>query len=250
MRYARNATITVALIVTLLLTATPAFAYWQSRGTAVGSAATDTLQAPTAVDAPARNSGTVPVTWVAPSGSIVPSGYFVTRSSGGTVAPACQSSALSLITATTCADAVPADGVYRYTVTAVFRSWTTSSSPSPEATVAAPSRLAFGIPPTGSVVNVEFTPAITVVVQSADGNPVATSGISVSIAIGVNPAAGVLAGALTALTSATGTATFPRPLHRLHRRRIHAGGNVRRPDVRHEPVLRACYRKISPVGWV
>ena len=70
MRYARNATITVALIFTLLLTASPAFAFWMSLASGAGSAVTDTLQPPTAVDAPARSSSTVPVTWwyrVAPS---------------------------------------------------------------------------------------------------------------------------------------------------------------------------------------
>ena len=209
MRLARNATITVALVFTLLLTASPAFSYWMSVASGTGSAVTDTLQPPTAVDAPARSDGAVPVTWVAPSGSIVPTGYFVTRSSAGTIAPACGSSRLGLVMASSCVDTVPVDGMYRYTVTAVYRSWSTLSSPSSEVTVATPARLAYSVSPSNSVVNAAFSPRIAVTVQSADGNPVATSGIPVHIAIGANPAAGTLAGSLTALTSATGTATFP-----------------------------------------
>ncbi|MBC7594949.1 MAG: DUF3494 domain-containing protein [Kineosporiaceae bacterium] len=209
MRYARNATITVALIFTLVLTASPAFSWWVSDASGVGRAVTGTLQAPTAVDPPARTSGSVPISWVAPSGSIVPTGYFVTRSSAGATAPACGSSRLSLITASSCVDAIAVDGIYRYTVTAVYRSWTTSSSPSSEVTVATPARLAFSVSPSTSVVNAVLSPRIAVTVQSTDGSPVATSGIQIDIAIGVNPAAGVLAGSLTALTSATGTATFP-----------------------------------------
>ena len=209
MRYARNATITVALIFTLALAASPAFSYWISVASGAGSAVTDTLQAPTAVDAPVHNSGSVPITWVASSGSIVPTGYFVTRSSAGTIAPACGSSRLGLIMASSCVDAIPVDGVYRYTVTAVYRSWSTPSSLSSEVTVATPARLAFSVSPSNSVVNAGFSPRIAVTVRSADGNPVATSGIPVHIAIGANPAAGRLVGSLTALTSATGTATFP-----------------------------------------
>ncbi|MBC7518970.1 MAG: DUF3494 domain-containing protein, partial [Microbacteriaceae bacterium] len=75
--------------------------------------------------------------------------------------------------------------------------------------VATPARLAFSVSPSNSVVNAAFSPAIAVTVQSADGYPVATSGIPVHIAIGANPAAGRLAGSLTAFTSATGTAIFP-----------------------------------------
>lgn len=209
MRYARNATITVALIFTLVLTASPAFSYWVSVGSGAGSAVTGTLHAPTAVDAPVRSSGSVPITWVAPSGSIVPTGYFVTRSSAGTIAPACGLSRLGLITATRCVDTVPIDGVYRYTVIAVYRSWSTPSSPSSAVTVATPARLAFSASPSNSVVNAALSPAVAVTVQSADGYPVATSGIPVDIALGVNPAAGTLAGSLTAFTSATGTAIFP-----------------------------------------
>lgn len=44
--------------------------------------------------------------------------------------------------------------------------------------------------------------------DAADPIPVTTSGVSVSIAIETNPASGVLAGTLTALTDGTGTATF------------------------------------------
>lgn len=209
MRHARNATITVALVFTLLLTASPAFAFWMSAANGIGSAVTGTLQPPTEAKVPTHSSNAVPVTWVAPSGTLQPDGYFVTRSSGGAVLPACESSRLGLITTTSCVDAVPVDGVYRYIVTAVYRSWSTPSTPSSEVTVASPSRLAFSVSPSNSVAHAGFSPAIAVTVQSADGYPVATSGIPVDIAIGANPATGSLAGSLSAFTSATGTATFP-----------------------------------------
>lgn len=136
-RSAGRATITVTVIFALLVTGSPAWAYWQSSGTGTGSAATGTLEPPTSVSAPARTGGPVPLTWVASGGSVVPTGYVVTRSSGGTVAPACGSSVQTPVTTTSCADAVSSDGVYAYAVTAIYRSWTASSTASAAVTVAA-----------------------------------------------------------------------------------------------------------------
>ena len=54
----------------------------------------------------------------------------------------------------------------------------------------------------------DIAPPVTVQLVDAGGNPVATSGVSVTLALGSNPGSGTLSGTLTEPTNASGVATF------------------------------------------
>ena len=62
--------------------------------------------------------------------------------------------------------------------------------------------------PTNSTVNQDITPPVTVQLVDSGGNPVATSGASVTLALGNNSGSGTLSGTLTEPTNASGVATF------------------------------------------
>ena len=208
MRTTRITVVTLAATLGLLLVASPALAYWIGGGTGSGAVSTGTLQPPTAVIAPARSDSVVSLSWTASSGSIVPTGYVVTRISGSSTSPACGSSPQNLITATTCVDSVPVDGNFTYGVTAVYRSWTAVSTASAPVVVARAAKLAFGANPSNAAAGVAVSPAVSVVVQSADGSAVQTAGVVVTLAFGANPSVATLSGTLTAPTDSNGVATF------------------------------------------
>jgi hypothetical protein len=199
---------TLALALTILLPANTAFGYWESVGAGVGVGSTGTLQAPTSVLVPTTSGGTVSVSWTASAGALDPTGYYITRTAGSTVTAACGSGPSALIATTSCVDTVTSDGTYTYAVIARYHSWTTPSSASGAVTVATATQLEFITNPTSSDSGVAITPAIQVALKSAGGSTVLSSGTSVTLAIGTNPAAGTLAGTLTAITSASGIATF------------------------------------------
>ncbi len=62
--------------------------------------------------------------------------------------------------------------------------------------------------PTNSTVNQDITPPVTVQLVDSGGDPVATSGVSVTLALGNNSGSGTLGGTLTEPTNASGVATF------------------------------------------
>ena len=62
--------------------------------------------------------------------------------------------------------------------------------------------------PTNSTVTQDITPPVTVQLVDSGGNPVATSGVSVTLALGNNSGSGTLSGTLTEPTNASGVATF------------------------------------------
>jgi hypothetical protein len=113
-----------------------AWAYWTASGSGSASATTGTLNAPTAVTASSTvGTGSVSVSWSAPTAGVTPSGYYVTRTSGSGTAAACGTSAASPTTSTSCTDTSVTDGTYTYQVVAVRGSWTAASSPSGSVTV-------------------------------------------------------------------------------------------------------------------
>jgi len=186
--------------------ATGASAYWTAEGSGTASATTGNLGSPTGVTASQPTSGatTVRVTWTAPGPpSVAPAGYYVQRFAGATASPACGSSPTSLLpaTPTACDDTGVAPGTYSYKVVAVLNSWTATSASSASVTVtivAAPAtKLAFTVQP-ASGANVQATGTGTfsasVAVQDASGNVRTTDNTTlVTLAIGTNPSAGVLA---------------------------------------------------------
>jgi hypothetical protein len=191
-----------------IMAATPAFASWPSTGIGVAGAATGTLTAPTSVTVPAFSAPNVSVGWTASSGATTPSGYYVTRTAGGGPVAACASSPSSLLTGTSCTDTGVANGVYTYAVTAVYRTWTARSTASASVTVTTATALAFAGQPSTVAAMVAITPAVTVQLKDSVGASVSTAGISVTIAIGTNPSGGTLSGTATAVTNASGVATF------------------------------------------
>ena len=103
-------------------------AYWTAAAaSAIASGSVGTLPAAT-ITAATPGAGTVTLTWSpvnAPADATVT--YYVTRASG-TVGGTCPSTAAGATTATTCTDTGLSKGSYSYTVTAIWRSWTSTSA--------------------------------------------------------------------------------------------------------------------------
>jgi hypothetical protein len=198
----------LALAMTVLIPAITAFGFWKSTGVGVGNGSTGTLQAPSNVSIPPTSGGSVTVSWTASAGTPTPTGYYVMRTDGSTLSPACGSGPTTPVVGTSCSDTITSDGSYSYLVVALYHSWTATSGASGVVKVSTASQLVFTTNPAGSVAGVAIAPAVQVTVESADGSAMASSGIPITLAIGANPAKGTLAGTLTVMTDKTGTATF------------------------------------------
>ena len=156
----------------LLAAVTPsgAEAYFTgASGSTTTSATVGTLPAP-AISAATPGAGTVSLTWnpvSAPPDATVT--YYVTRA-GGTVGGTCPSSAAGATTAATCTDTGLSKGSYSYTVTAIWRSWTSTSAATP-VSVASASLDHFTVSTPGNVTaGAPFSATITA--QDAAGNTV------------------------------------------------------------------------------
>lgn len=203
------------LAVVVTLAAGSASAYWSVAGSGSALATTGTLASPVDVTAVEIAHSDVDVDWAPGSAGVAAEGYYVTRHTAAAVntaptsGPACSSSPTALLTDTSCTDLGVPDGEYTYVVTAVYRSWTAPSAPSGLVTALNASQLAFTVEPTDAPATAPISPAVTVVLRSADEQPFASSGVPVTVAIDVNPAGGTLAGTTTVLTDAAGAASFP-----------------------------------------
>ncbi|MDT4892727.1 MAG: hypothetical protein QOE97_1762 [Pseudonocardiales bacterium] len=191
----RRRRIVLAGIASVALLATGAgiaFAVWSTSGAGAASAPTATLNAPSITSVTsASGTGSVSVAW-SPSATSAsapaPAGYYVTRKSGATSAPACGSSPSSLISGPTCTDSTVADGTYTYVVTAVLHSWSTSSSPSAGVTVT------------------NIVPTATVNQASGQPDPARTSPINFTVVFN-EPVVDFTSGAVTVGGTAVGTAS-------------------------------------------
>ncbi len=136
----------LAALGVLLAGAPGADAFWKGSGTGSGPSTTGALSAP-AVTVPASATATVTVTFTA--STVTPSSpalngevtYLVQRSSDGGVtwvATTGTCGAGPAAPATSCTDAPPASGTYRYRVTGRFRTWTAVSATSSAVTVTVP----------------------------------------------------------------------------------------------------------------
>ena len=109
-----------------------AWSYFATQGTGGASANVATLYPPANVLAtfPNISQRTVDVSWSAPGepSGIVLDGYYVTRYVGATPSPACGTSPTALTTALTCQDLNVPSNSYTYSVTAVFRSWSSAAT--------------------------------------------------------------------------------------------------------------------------
>ncbi|WP_448059511.1 hypothetical protein [Cellulomonas hominis] len=133
----------LAVLTACTLAATPASAYWGATGSGTAAATTGTLAAPVGVSVPTESVQDVTVTWSQGSPGVTPEGYYLTRSDSETTSPACGSAPTTLVPAPSCVDADVPPGAYTYTVTAVYRSWSTAGSASATVIVLDPARFAF-----------------------------------------------------------------------------------------------------------
>ncbi len=191
-----------------VVSAGPAAAYWMSSGAGTGVVPTATFGGPTGVTVPSNSLSSVQVSWTAPTGPTTPTGYYVQRTTGGVTTAACGSSPGSTITGISCVDTSVADGTYTYTVTDVYRSWAVTSAPSGTVTVVTATQVVFTGQPSNTVAGTTITPGVAVTVETSTGAAVPIAGISVTVAIGTNPAGGALSGTLTHATNTSGVATF------------------------------------------
>jgi hypothetical protein len=197
----------VAFLVAALVLATPAFGYWTSIGSGIGSGSTGTLAAPTTVTVPTYSLQSVAVSWTASTGSPTPQGYYVTRTNGGAAVAACASSPTTLITGTSCSDTSVPDGTYTYSVTAKYRSWTAAAASGGTVTVLTPTKVVFTAQPTNAVAGVAIAPSVAVTVQTAGNTPVPLAGRSVTVAL-TTAGSATLSGTKTTTTNSSGVATF------------------------------------------
>ena len=118
-----------SLSLALLLGAAPAIAFFSASGSGNAAAVIGTLSAP-APNATA-GAGTVTLSWsaVSPPSGTVAVRYYVQRD-GANAAGNCANSATPSA-ATSCTDSGLSAGTYHYTVTAVWLSWSASSSSTP-----------------------------------------------------------------------------------------------------------------------
>ena len=210
-----------------------AYAYFTSQGGGAGAAATGSLAIPV-MNTATPGAGTVTLTWGAvpppATGSV---SYFVTANGGTPPGGTCGTSG-SPIAATTCTVTGLSAGSNSFTVTAAWNSFTSTSAPPTTVTLTsgAATKLAFSTQPTVGQ-NIQATGTGTfsasVSVQDANGNTVTTATNAVTLAIGTNPSAGVLActntGGLT-VDRGLGRGHLHRLLHHQGRHRLHPGRHL------------------------
>jgi hypothetical protein len=204
--FGNNAWLSVlaGLVMTLAMSG-GADAYWTAIGTGSGSGPVATLAAPTLSGS--SGAGTATLTWTAvtPPGSGSVS-YYVTRN-GVSPAGDCPTSALPTAV-TTCTDSGLAAGAYSYTVTAVWQSWTaTSSTELVTLASGAASKLAFTMQPGGGASSTAWTTQPTVTVQDAGGNTVTTATTSITLAI-TTPGGAILTCTANPRSAVAGVDTF------------------------------------------
>ena len=210
----------------VVLTCGTAFAYWQASDSSNAAAAlAATLAAPTggAQDGTATPSA-IPVSWTAPAG-YTPTGYIVHRCTGSACTPSsspavggCSNVITSVVTATSCTDSDPAlapDTTYTYEVEAVLDNWVSAPGSTFTGATTAVSKLTFTTQPSsGQDIQATGTGSFSVSVaiqDSGGGTDVNDNSDAVTLAIGTNPAGGVLtctnSGGLT-VTASAGVAHF------------------------------------------
>jgi hypothetical protein len=163
--------IAASTVVALSLLATGAFAYWSGAGAASASASLATLSAPTISSATA-GAGTVALAWsavTAPGSGTVE--YFLTRD-GGAPGSGCPSSSAPS-TATSCTDTGVSIGTHEYTVTAVWRTWTATSTAKSVPVTFGPATH-FQIAAASATPTANETDDLTITAKDASNNTVST----------------------------------------------------------------------------
>ena len=149
--------------------AAPAAAYFTGASASASASTTVGALPATTVTATAA-AGTVTLTWTpvsAPAGATV--SYYVTRA-GGTVGGNCPSSAAGATANTSCTDSGLSKGSYSYTVTAIWRSWTSTSAAAPVTVLSGPLTQFVVTAPASATAGTAFS--VTLTAQDAAGNTV------------------------------------------------------------------------------
>jgi hypothetical protein len=183
-----------------------ASAYWTSTGSGAGAGSVGTIAAPTL--SAVAGTGTATLTWTTvalPGGGSA--SYYVQRN-GANPAGNCPTSA-SPAQVLTCTDSGLSAGTYGYIVTAVWNSWTATSSPTTQVTISAgaAAKLAFTTGPGGGTSSTAWTTQPVVTVQDAAGNTVTPDTSSVTLAI-TTPAGAILTCTANPKAASAGVATF------------------------------------------
>ena len=201
----------VVLVLALLFLAIPATAgaSFTNGATSAASYGTGSLSAPRNVSVPATSTGSVAVTWTAPTTAPAGVSYYVTRTNGSSTSAACGTSAAAPTTTTSCTDTLTASGSYSYTVVAAYYLWTASSAAS--ATVVASvanGQLSFSTGPRNATSDATLGSVVVQLQNTAGTAALTTSGVAVTVALTHNTTGGTLAGTLTQTTGSNGAATF------------------------------------------
>jgi hypothetical protein len=177
-KYGRHVARAAAATVLALCVVTVAWAYLTTTGVGIASGSVSALTAPT-ISSAIPGSGTVALTWtaVAPPGSGTVT-YYVTRD-GGAPGGNCPSSS-SPSAGTSCTDGGVSIATHQYRVTAVWRTWTaTSSATAVQVTIGAPARLVLSAattsPGVGSSDNLSLAAATTTPTAGAADNLTTTA---------------------------------------------------------------------------
>ena len=149
--------------------AAPAAAYFTGASASASASTTVGALPATTVTATAA-AGTVTLTWTpvsAPAGATV--SYYVTRA-GGTVGGNCPSSASGATANTSCTDSGLSKASYSYTITAIWRSWTSTSAAAPVTVLSGPLKQFVVTAPASATAGTAFS--VTLTAQDAAGNTV------------------------------------------------------------------------------
>jgi len=198
----------VFALVAVLAATLDASAYVTGHGTGSAGATVTSLPAP-AITRTSTGAGSVTLTWSAisapASGTVT---YYVTRDNG-TPAGSCPTSARPAAV-TTCTDTGLATGSHAYTVTAVWRTWkSTSATANPTVAFGVATQLVFTTQPGGTITGGSAFPTQPVVTaRDAGGNTVTDYSGSVDLAIvsGTGAAGAAISGCRGTLSN--GVTTF------------------------------------------
>jgi hypothetical protein len=196
-------------------------AYWTATGAGSGSGPVGTLAAPTLSGSPGAGTATLNWTAVTPPGSGAVS-YYVKRD-GGSPGGDCPTQAAPT-QVLTCTDSGLTAGTYTYTVTAVWHSWTATSSPV-QVTLASGALDHFVLAAATTTPTAGQVDNLTVTAKDAAGNTViAYTGLHCLTFSGPGsspngtppsyPPQGSCASGQSALTFAAGVATAPVTLYK------------------------------------
>ena len=198
----RRRIFTLAALMTALMASVNAQAYWTSSGSGNSGGNAGTLDAPTNVVG-TPGAGTVVLSWnaVTPPGLGAVS-YYVSRG-GGNAGGNCPTSAAPT-GVLTCTDSGLAPGTYSYTVTAVWHSWSATSSPATPVTLTVGTMDHFLLAAASTTPSAGAADNLTLTAKDSAGTTVPTYAGSHSLTFA---GAGTIGANNPTVTSSAGTAT-------------------------------------------